>query len=501
MGFIESAVDFLKINSISRSGNEEIINFLIPLYEKLGAKIIIQQLPHSIEDFSKRQFNIIGILGDTLVDPSTPKGLMLVSHVDTSIAGEEARWDKLSGKPWNANIIDDKIYGLGASSAKLDFLCKLRAVENYQNFEFKQPVYLVATCGGESILSGAKYLIQSRVVNPRHVLLGHPTNLSLGYAHKGRLVLSTRLQFLATARDAQEFNARIRLQINTDSGPISASHGRASAIDRLFDLLDFFNQQEIAIKLFNLESDDCFNKVSEKAIVDLVISRDDIDLFRRKFRNYIAENPELNIDVDTGSAGSQGIALFPEHTLDILISFYQEIRKINEEFRAVSDTQFDYPHSFVSISAISRMRDTVEFFLDFNLIPEHSPSRVKREIEANLKERLQRIVPALSSISIGIRKLYSSAPLFTDPKSSFLHCLDVSLKRVGIPTDFRRLSCATDAAFFSERGIDTVVFGPGDEENSAYRWNEHNEVNKIELATRFYMEVIDSICIKERCND
>ena len=62
----EEALKFIELKSVCEEGNEEIINYLIPKFEEMGAKLILQHVPHSLADHSKRQFNLIGILGDEI---------------------------------------------------------------------------------------------------------------------------------------------------------------------------------------------------------------------------------------------------------------------------------------------------------------------------------------------------------------------------------------------------------------------------------------------------
>ena len=114
MNFTEEALRFLSINSISKGGNEEIVNFLIPAYEAMGAKEVMQHVSHSLEDHSRRQFNLIGILGDDLVDTTTPKGLLLLTHVDTPGPGNLSDWQRLNAKPWVPQVEDGDFVGLGA---------------------------------------------------------------------------------------------------------------------------------------------------------------------------------------------------------------------------------------------------------------------------------------------------------------------------------------------------------------------------------------------------
>jgi len=62
---------------------------------------------------------------------------------------------------------------------KLDFLCKLKALERYRERKLKMPIYLVGTAGEEIGMIGAKFLIKSLVLNPKYVLVGEPSELAV----------------------------------------------------------------------------------------------------------------------------------------------------------------------------------------------------------------------------------------------------------------------------------------------------------------------------------
>jgi succinyl-diaminopimelate desuccinylase len=182
--FLDEARKMIRINSVSVNGNEEVANFVAALMQDRGLKTQIQHVTHSNEDISKRQFNVIGIMGDPLSDRKIRKGLLLNTHLDTVSPGIFENWTETGGDPFAATLKEGRIYGLGSADVKLDFLCKLHALERFRERKLKQPVYLVGTCGEEIGMFGAKYLIKSQALNPRFVVVGEPSELKIVYAHK-----------------------------------------------------------------------------------------------------------------------------------------------------------------------------------------------------------------------------------------------------------------------------------------------------------------------------
>src|SRR3954470_15989032 len=116
--FLDEAKRLIRINSVSTNGNEEVANYVVALMQDRGLKTQVQHVTHSNEDISKRQFNVIGILGDPLVDRKIKKGLLFNTHLDTVSPGINENWTETGGDPFNVTIKDGKIFGLGSADVK-----------------------------------------------------------------------------------------------------------------------------------------------------------------------------------------------------------------------------------------------------------------------------------------------------------------------------------------------------------------------------------------------
>lgn len=226
---LEDARKMIRINSVTANGNEELANFVHGMMHERGLKAQLQMVTHSQDELSKRQFNVIGILGDPLVDRKIRKGLLLNTHLDTVGPGLPENWTETGGDPFAATIKDGKIFGLGSADVKLDFLCKLRAVEKFREKKLKMPVYLVGTCGEELGMFGAKYLIKSGALNPKFVLVGEPSDLKVVYAHKCLSLFRVTVGYQQVERDARGYN---RQSIFMLSGSRRTAHIRISGPTR-----------------------------------------------------------------------------------------------------------------------------------------------------------------------------------------------------------------------------------------------------------------------------
>ncbi len=492
----EQALQFLSINSISREGNEEIINFLIPHFEDLGAKVVQQQVYHSVSNFSNRQFNLIGILGDDLVDAKTSKGLLLLTHVDTPSAGNLSDWDTLNNKPWVPKREENKFIGLGAANAKLDFLCKLKACTQFAKESLAQPIYLVATCGGESPVQGAKYLMQSKILNPKYVLIGHPSNLHIVNHHKAKSVAKVNISFLSVDRDTQSYNTRITIKTKGRGSLASTPSNGDCAIVRILKLLRTLRKNDIRMKLFSINGGEDLNRVADSSNVSIVVMDSQLDDFRRQFREYIAKNPQEYFELSFGGTGSEGVRLFPEEVLDSLFEVENVVKQRNEEFAAEVNDEFNPSVSTCVINQVEHDQNVISVTLYFSLLPEIWISDARKELEVRLQKDMVEIGKNYSKLSIRYRNIVSSPPLYTDENSTYIKTLLACMDRSGIDSKVINGAASTEASYFSEKGIATVAFGPGVEEKNSHAPNEFVEDSQLDAATRFYSQVIESFCLR-----
>ena len=492
----ELAIKFLQMKSISEEGNEEVINFLIPIFEQMGAKLILQQVPHSLADHSKRQFNLVAILGDDLVDARTKKGLLLTSHIDTCSPGHTADWNHLGGNPFAPAEKNGLLYGLGAADAKLDFLTKVLAAESYSRRPLKQPIYLAATCGGDSALAGSKYMIQSGVVNPRQVLVGRPTNLSLVNTQKSQLSFSLKLSFVAIEKDAQEFNAKVFLSSRAQSKHVTDADANKNAINNIFFFLDNLKTSPIVHKLFSIQGSNSLFKTPDQASAGIVIASKDLDAIRDRFRALSSNHRDCLFEMRLGGTGDRGIKLLPEEIGPALQKIRTELEEINKGFENKSDPNFNPPISRAVLSAIVQERDSLELKIHYNLLPEFSSVEQKKNLEQDLKNRVANIARSFRALSIECRKIVSTPYFYTNPQGSFTQTLQADLSRSGLEPKVLGANYSSEAAYFHEKGYDTMVFGPGKSSGNSHCPNEHVSLDDLQAAMRFYGHCIEAFCVR-----
>lgn len=496
MDFIKNALKLLELKSTSEDGNEEVVNFLIPLFEQMGAKLILQQIPHSLPDHNKRQYNLVAIFGDDLVDSRTRKGLLLTNHIDTADPGAPEDWTELLGKPWSPLEKDGFLYGPGAADAKLDFLCKVAACETFKESKFREPVYLAATCGADSLLQGSRYLIQSGAVNPRHVIVGSPTGLRVANRQKHHLVFRVRISFVSIERDSQEFNAKIFISSRTRGVHVAHPEAQKSALANVMLFLDQIRNSPVPNRLFSFQGGSSLRKMPDTATAGIVITSRDLDTIRDRFRSISANHRDCNFEMRFGGTGDRGLRLLPDEVYPVVFKLRDEVQRINDDLRALRDDTFAIPESQVILSAVRQERDYMDLILHYHVAPEFASEAQRKELEADLKRRIAAISSECHTISLDCRRILSVPHLITSADSTFSQTLRADLQRVGISTEFRSSSTTSEAGYFAEKGYETVLFGPGENEGNAYCPNERVKVDDLMSAVSFYTRTIEAFCVR-----
>ena len=136
------------------NGCSEIAHYAAELCQKYGLHVEIQQETFNGLD----QANVIA----RPMAQRPEAEFLMQTHLDTSDPGSYALWTKTGCNPFNASIYQDTLYGLGAANAKLDFLCKLKAIVGLGDQSWRLPFVLVGTFGEENGMAGAIKLIRKK---------------------------------------------------------------------------------------------------------------------------------------------------------------------------------------------------------------------------------------------------------------------------------------------------------------------------------------------------
>ncbi|MBC7386747.1 MAG: M20/M25/M40 family metallo-hydrolase [Cryobacterium sp.] len=490
--FLEEAKKMISIPSVSPDGNEELANWLVDRMRLAGLKTQFQPVTHSLENVSKRQFNVIGILGDPLVNHKIKRGLLLNTHIDTVGPGLLSNWTECDGNPFHAVIKGDRLYGLGSADVKLDFLCKLRAIEKFRDKKLKHPIYLVGTCGEEIGMFGAKYLIQSKALNPKFVLVGEPSDLSVVYAHKSLNIFKATIGFQMVAKDARGFNRRIVIESFGKSAHGSYPHLGVNAIHQLMDLIRDSIEQGYEMKFVRFEGGETVNKVPDRASAEFYLTAHQFEDYKRFFRDLVSQTGmDKSFRLEAGGGDDVGIRFIPDSVFECAARVSDYFRKISIQFAKIVDPTFNPAHSTVNFGQMKQTINGLEMFLDLRILPDQSAEEIEKEV---LKE-IRTIASDYPTLNVTAAKQRGNAALGMTLDHELVKICKDAMLAAGLPVKLDKKATSTEAALYFKAGYEAIIFGPGLSVGNSHSPNEFQLLDHLDSATAFYEKVIERVCL------
>ena len=485
---LEEAKRMIRINSETSRGNEELANYVLTLLQDRGLKASLQQVTHSLDDISKRQFNVIGILGDPLVDRKIRKGLLLNTHLDTVSPGLSENWTETGGDPFAATLKDNKIYGLGSADVKIDFLCKLHALAKFRERKLKMPIYLVGTCGEEVGMFGVKYLIKSMALNPKFVMVGEPSDLKLVYAHKCLNIFRVSIGYQQIERDARGFNRRIDLHSFGKSAHSSYPHLGTNAILEALNFLKRASDAGFEFRFTQFDGGDTINKVPDRALMQFYLSSHQFEDFKRFFREA---NEGKNFRVDLGGIGDTGVRFLPDALYTCLMEVVEFFKTISRDFEKAKDETYNPPFSTINFGKLKQTPGGLTLHFDLRLLPDLVPD----SIQDHVQKGIQAIASRYPSLNITATRERINPGLNMTLKHELVQLCKDAMKEAGVEPKLDKKATSTEAAQYFQAGYEAVVFGPGLSQGNSHSPNEHNLLDQIEKAVLFYEKLVEKVCL------
>lgn len=482
----------IHIDSVTANGNEELANFVSGLLQDRGLKPRVQHVTHARDDLSKRQFNVIGILGDPLVDRKIRKGLLLNTHLDTVSPGLAENWTEVDGDPFNAVVKDGRIYGLGAADVKLDFLCKLHAMDRFRERKLKQPVYLVGTCGEEVGMFGVKYLIKSGALNPKFVVVGEPSDLKVVYAHKTLNIVKVHIGFQSVERDVRGFNRRVNLYGFGKSAHGSYPHLGVNAVSSMLEFLQAAVRTGFELRFTRFDGGDTVNKVPDRASAQFALTSHQFEDFKRFFQESVSRpEKDRSFQVELGGVGDAGVRFLPESIFPCLMEVMEFFRGIATDFEKVKDDSYAPAFSTVNCGRLRQDEAGLTLYFDLRILPDLSIE----EIQSHLLQGIRNLAARYSNLNISLVRERMNPGLNMTLDHELVKICGEAMRAAGIDPVFDKKATSTEAAQYFQAGYESVVFGPGKSAGNSHSPNEHNLLEHLQRATLFYEKLIERVCL------
>jgi acetylornithine deacetylase/succinyl-diaminopimelate desuccinylase-like protein len=491
--FQKACEEILGIRSVSTEGTEAIANHVSAIMQDRGLKTVVQQAAHSIDGVSKRQFNVIGILGDPLVDRKTRKGLLLLTHLDTASPGAHEAWNECGGNPFDVRVRDGEIFGLGAASGKLDFLCRVRAIEKFRERKLRQPVYLVATSGAELGMFGARYLLKSLALNPVSAVVTEPTGLKLGVAHKSSSVYRVQLRYPMIERDPRGFNRPVSLRSFGRAALGAFPHLGMNAIEQAIGFLRAASDAGFEIRFTQIHGGAlAMTQVPDRASVDFFLTAHQLEDFKRFFRENVGDHGKKPLfELEAGGHSATGVRFLPDAVFTSVLEILDFFKRFGLEIQSDRNADFDPPYSTVSLAGVQQSAAGMDLFFDVRWLPDFPAADVEKVIHAGIR----RLAERYPGLNVTVHRERAIGAMQINLSSQWLRDCEASLRSAGLDVAMMKGAAATEAALCQEAGFDALFFGPGLGGGNTHGPNERVSLDQLEKAVLFYEKLIERVCL------
>ncbi|MEX0300010.1 MAG: acetylornithine deacetylase [Kordiimonas sp.] len=171
--------DLVAFDTTSHLSNLELIQYITSY---LGEYEIKTQ---TILNETGNKANLIATIG-----PNVSGGVVLSGHTDVvPVVGQN--W---STDPFSVVEAEGKLFGRGTSDMKGFIAATLAAVPTFIKANLKRPIHIALSYDEEVGCLGVQQMLQpikEFVAQPRLVIVGEPTSMQVGNAHKGQMVSKT----------------------------------------------------------------------------------------------------------------------------------------------------------------------------------------------------------------------------------------------------------------------------------------------------------------------
>lgn len=165
--------DLVAFDTTSRNSNLPIIDYIERYLAKHGVEST------RVPDETGEKSSLFATIG-----PQDGAGIGLSAHTDVvPVDGQDWETD-----PFKLTEKGSKLYGRGACDMKGFIACVLARVPEYTKRKLKTPIHIVFSYDEEVGCTGVRPMIAemgTKLIKPRMVVVGEPTNMGVVDAHKG----------------------------------------------------------------------------------------------------------------------------------------------------------------------------------------------------------------------------------------------------------------------------------------------------------------------------
>ncbi len=173
--------------------------------------------------------------------------------------------------------------------------------------------------------------------------------------------------------------------------------------------------------------------------------------------------------------------------MNFLLNLQEEFTKLETKYEIPPECPSKVSNVNIAMieggTKISTVANRCLLHCSIQTIPEHNVEEIKTRI-LNFVETLKKDDPDLN-ITVQIPLFYG--PHYIDVKSGFAKAVKNATKAVfGEVREFKLFNCTTDAHWFAEKGIETVLIGTFREDSVIHCANENVHIDDLINTTKMF---------------
>ncbi len=445
----------IAIPSVTNEGTRQIAEFCAN--EILAPRGIEGRIIPSSKE-GRAQVNLVAFVAGANRE-ATP--LVLNTHLDTVPPGEPALWTECGGRPFEASIHGDRIYGLGAADTKLDFVAKATALA--QCGVPGRDVWLVGTFGEEHGLVGAKELAASGML-PRGAIamVGEPSHLQVITAHKGLMAYELAIEFIPT-RIAEETEVRKTFHVGKAAHSSTPALGENAITKAITTISSKPNLQVVSI-----DGGDAVNKVPAHCEV------------------VVAAESAAMLGALHGEVIGRATHIIPADAISVVLQFIQALNHF-AQYAGPAEPDYAAPTLTSNLGMINTRDNRI--VIQFELRP--PPSLALEVIRDGVDAIVHHLTDGTENLKVRLIEKRANPGFRSSSGSEAVELGMMALARANLPLENGVKAGCTEAGVYAAIGLQPVVFGPGPSTGVIHAPNEYNLLSEVEAAVRFYRALLE----------
>lgn len=443
MDFIKASEKTISVDSSPSVGTRDLADSFESLAVSMGLQV------------ETKQYSIDGVEQSLIfVRPKSraPKELVFLSPIESVEPGTYSFWNETGNNPFKATIKGDAIFGLGTATGKLDFLCKLQAMQEVadKKFNLVSPV-LIGVFGSEPNFTGSRRLLNECNLQMQAVIVGEPTSMQIANAYGGQAIVRIEIPFSEKEiKNREHHDKEESTSTQTKIFRGSSCHASTPQFGKsaFKELVTYLQKLPEHITIINIDAGLSPEMVPAEAL--------------------------LEIDVD--SSYDDQVASKIKQALEILDRIFEQ-----RFSRYVKRIQLEgFPGYNIGFVRTSRTGIEMEgcFFLT----------------EGITKERVKSWLNSVPSDVLQLELLEYKAASRLEEDNPLVDQVRKTLQEMQISADLLLKYKTNDASYFQLKGIPAIAIGPGEPQGSSHLPNEKNSLAQLEQAAKVYSLLLQRMC-------